>query len=110
MIAYCVLALGHIIYLATTGLSSDAWDSAAEVIALTMNSSPTRYLQNTCSGIYGMRPFQATVRIVAIGPAPGEKEDHLELVFGPSSEARTSQVKLEMNEEYGTFRPRTYHD
>ena len=92
------------------GLSSDAWDSAAEVIALAMNSSPTQYLQNTCSGIYGMRPFQTTVRIVATAPTPGEKQDHLELVFGPSSEAKTSQVKMEMNEEYGAVHPRTYRD
>ena len=87
MMTYCTLAFCHILYLGTSGVSSDAWNTAAEVVALAMNSPPTQHLQNTCSGIYGLKPFQTTVRIIATARARGGKEDHLELVFGAQSEA-----------------------
>ena len=103
MITYCTLALCHIFYLGIFGLSSDSWDTAAEVIALAMNSSPTRHLQNTCSGIYGMRPFRTIVRIVATTQEVGGQEDHLELVFGDKAEANQPLVKMEIGKEYGSF-------
>ena len=109
MIAYCTLALCHIFYLGVFGLSSDSWDTAAEVVALAMNSSPIRHLQNTCSRIYGMKPFRTTVRIVATAQEAEGKVDHLELVFGDKSEANKPQVKMEVGEEYGSF-PKAYHD
>ncbi|MCJ1357082.1 MAG: hypothetical protein MMC33_007078 [Icmadophila ericetorum] len=44
MFCYYLLAFGHTIYLLTTGLTSGAWNTAAEVVALTMNSTPTKFL------------------------------------------------------------------
>ena len=73
-------------YLGSTGISSGSWDSVAEVVALAMNSSPTQHLQNTCSGIIGVKPFRTRVRILATASQVGEKQDHLELVFGEKDE------------------------
>lgn len=109
MITYCVLATCHILYLGIFGISSDSWNSAAEVVALAMNSSPTQHLRNTCSGIYGMKLFRTTVRIVATAQEAGGKEDHLELAFGEKSEAEKPQLKLVVGEEYGSF-PGAYRD
>ena len=109
MVTYCVLAVSHTFYLGIWSVSSDSWNSAAEVVALTMNSTPTRHLQNTCSGIYGMKLFRTTVRIVATAQEAGGKEDHLELVFGETSESKEPQSKLVVGEEYGSL-PRAYHD
>ena len=109
MVTYCTLALSHMVYLGRSGISSDAWDSAAEIIALAMISSPTHHLSNTCSGIIGMKTFRTRVRILATADRPGEKEDHLELVFGEVSEATKPEVKMVLNEEYGSFTSHACH-
>ena len=105
---YCTLAFAHIVYLLTTGLSSDAWDSVAEIFVLAMNSSPSRYLENTCSGIIGMKPFRTSVRIVATASEAGATEDHLELKFGDKSEAKVPEIRMQVGREYGTL-PRKLH-
>ena len=97
MIAYCILAFLHILYATGSGISSTAWDSTAELIALAMNSSPTRHLQNTCAGIIGVKTFQTTVRVQA-SQSEGGKDGHLELVFG---EPEAHMQRLEVNREYG---------
>lgn len=61
MFAFCVLAFGHTIYLVVSGVSSNAWNSTAEVVALAMNSSPTVYLHNTWAGIIGVNTFKTPV-------------------------------------------------
>ena len=109
MIAYCSLAVGHMIYLGSTGISSGSWDSAAEIVALAMNSAPTQHLQNTCSGIIGMKPFRTRVRILATRSTAGE-EDHLELVFGEQAEAQGRGVNMEFNKEYGALKEERYSD
>ena len=91
------------VYLARTAISSDAWDSTAEVLALAINFPPTHHLQNTCSGIFGMMSFRTRVRIVATANQPGDREDHLELVFGEPSEAAAPETKMALNEEYGSL-------
>lgn len=93
MLAYCTLVCGHIIYSAISGVSSTAWDSAAELFALTMNSSPTEVLQNTCAGIIGRKALQTNVRVMATTPG------HLEMVFGEAMDPNTTN--LVMNEKYG---------
>lgn len=79
-----------------SGISSTAWDSAAEMIVLAMNSSSTDILQNTCAGIIGKKIFETPVRILVTD------KQHLELVFGEETEFTTgSMSSLMMNEEYG---------
>ena len=90
--------MSHIIYLFAFGISSTAWDSTAEMMALAINSSPTKYLQNTCAGIIGIRTYQTRVRILATG-SDSTKADHLELVFGDAG--RRNVTQLEVNQQYG---------
>lgn len=94
MFLYCVLVLGHIIYCAVTGISSTAWDSAAELVALAMNSSPTQVLHNTCAGIIGRRALMSPVRVLVREPG------HLELVFGKDKITQDGS-KLVVNQQYG---------
>ena len=102
MLAYCILALVHILYLGTSGISSTAWDSTAEMMALAVNSSPTKYLQNTCAGIIGIKAYQVPVRILAAKvSSAGAGEDHLELVFGESGKDGVHIERLEVNRKYG---------
>lgn len=95
MLVYCILALAHIIYSAISGVSSTAWDSVAEMLALAMNSSPTESLHNTCAGIVGKKAYQANVRVLKTS------EKHLELVFGKIKDPNADVSKLVMNEQYG---------
>lgn len=95
MLAYCALVLGHIIYSAVSGVSSTAWDSTAEFVALTMNSSPTEILQNTCAGIIGLAALKSSVRVLAT------TQGHLELVFGEVKTPNAQASTLVMNEKYG---------
>lgn len=95
MLVYCVLVLGHIFYSAISGVSSTAWDSAAELVALAMNSSPTETLQNTCAGIIGRKALKTPVRVLAT------TQGHLELVFGEGKNPNAQTSELVMNERYG---------
>lgn len=95
MVTYCVLALAHLLYSAISGVSSTAWDSTAELVALAMNSSPTEALHNTCAGIIGKRAYQTNVRVMKTS------EKHLELVFGEVKDPNADITKLVMDEKYG---------
>lgn len=95
MFAYCILVFGHIVYSAISGVSSTAWDSAAEIVALAMNSSPTDILQNTCAGIVGRKALKTSVKVLATTPG------HLELVFGEFKGPNAHNSQLVMNEKYG---------
>lgn len=97
MFTYCILVLGHVIYSAISGVSSTAWDSVSELVALAMNSTPTKALQNTCAGITGSAVYQTQVRILKTS------EKHLELVFGEVTDPNADITKLVMNEEYGAI-------
>ena len=95
MFTYCFLALAHLLYSAVSGVSSTAWDSTAEMVALAMNSSPTEALHNTCAGIIGKKAYQTHVRVMKTS------EKHLELVFGEVKDPNADITKLVRNEKYG---------
>ena len=97
MLTYCALVLAHIIYSTISGVSSTAWDSVAELVALAMNSSPSEILQNTCAGIIGRRAYQTQVRVLKTS------EKHLELVFGKVKDPNADVSELIMNEKYGSI-------
>ena len=91
----------------TTGISSTAWDSIAEVTALAMNSTPTTTLRNTCAGITELHVFKTPVRILAFRDEEGDGE-HLELVFGNESggektEGEEEKKTIKANRKYGTM-------
>lgn len=106
MFAYCILAFGHIIYLLLSGVSSDAWNSTAEIVALAMNSSPTAYLHNTCAGIIGVNTFKTPVQILVRGD--DNQTEYLELVFGNKDTVDAGASKLTKNKEYGEVLTKGY--
>ncbi|MCJ1428719.1 hypothetical protein MMC29_006630 [Sticta canariensis] len=95
MLTYSFLVLAHILYSTISGVSSTAWDSTAEMVALAMNSSPTEALHNTCAGIVGKKAYQTHVRVMKTS------EKHLELVFGEVKDPNADITKLVKNEKYG---------
>lgn len=97
MLTYCILVVAHLIYSAISGVSSTAWVSVSELVALAMNSSPTEALQNTCAGIVGRKAYETHVKVLRTS------EKHLELVFGEIKDPNADITKLVMNEEYGSI-------
>lgn len=102
LIAYCLLVLAHVLYAATSGISSTCWDSIGEVTALAVNSMPTTLLRNTCAGIAELGMFKLPVRVLAIRDDEGDGE-HLELVFGAMDEKTVENKIIKPNRVYGTM-------
>ncbi|KAI4260961.1 MAG: hypothetical protein L6R42_003830 [Xanthoria sp. 1 TBL-2021] len=119
LLAYCVLALSHVLYAAISGkkllgilvsefivddlgVSSTCWDSIGEVTALAMNSTPTTLLRNTCAGIMELDIFKIPVRVLAVRDSEGDGE-HLELVFGDVDEKEVRGTRIKPNRVYGTL-------
>ena len=109
LLAYCVLAIAHIIYAGISGISSTCWDSIGEVTALAMNSTPTAALRNTCAGITELNIFKLPVRVLAFRDAEGDGE-HLELVFGDLDEETLESRTIKANRAYGTMPNMEAHD
>ena len=99
---YCVLALGHFLFSGITGISSNCWDTIAEVVALAINSTPTTALRNTCAGISELHIFKLPVRVLVSKDVEGEGE-HLELVFGEMKEEELKGRMIKENRTYGTL-------
>lgn len=102
LLAYCLVALIHIIYAGISGISSTCWDSIGEVTALAMNSTPTAALRNTCAGISELNIFKLPVRVLAFRDAEGDGE-HLELVFGTLDEKTVENKVIKADRAYGTM-------
>ncbi|KAL8796431.1 MAG: hypothetical protein Q9182_007385 [Xanthomendoza sp. 2 TL-2023] len=102
MIIYCVLVVGHTLYSGITGISSNCWDTIAEVTALAINSTPTTALRNTCAGISELHIFKLPVRILVSRDEEGEGE-HLELVFGKVDDESANARTIKPNTTYGTL-------
>lgn len=119
LIAYCVLALSHILYAAISGkrslrflvldsiindlgIFSTCWDSIGEVTALAINSTPTTLLRNTCAGIMELSIYKLPVRVLAVRDSEGDGE-HLELVFGSVDEKDMRGTPIKPNRVYGTL-------
>lgn len=109
LLAYCLVAVAHIIYAGISGTSSTCWDSIGEVTALAMNSTPTATLRNTCAGITELDIFKLPVRVLAFRDAEGDGE-HLELVFGKPDEKTLENKTIKANRVYGTMPIVTAHE
>ena len=109
LLAYCLIAIAHIIYAGISGISSTCWDSIGEVTALAMNSTPTAALRNTCAGITELNIFKLPVRVLAFRDAEGDGE-HLELVFGKPDEKTLENKTIKANRAYGTMPNLEAHD
>jgi hypothetical protein len=75
LLIHVVFALAHVIIIMTGGWSSGAWNNPGELIALAVNSSPSKLLQNTCAGIEDPKTW---TRIVSVRETT---EAHLEIIF-----------------------------
>ncbi|KAI9699318.1 MAG: hypothetical protein M1836_002928 [Candelina mexicana] len=114
LLLHVLLAFAHTIYSVWTGLSSSSWDSATEITALALNSSPSKALQNTCAGIERVATMGLQVRIMERNE-DGKGAEHLELVLGEAADgfqpkeeliARdvdAEYVRLRTNKAYGAF-------
>ena len=109
LLAYCMVALVHVLYAGISGISSTCWDSIPEVTALAMNSTPTIALRNTCAGITELNIFKLQVRVLASRDAEGEGE-HLELVFGGLDEKVLENKTIKANRVYGTMPSKKAHE
>lgn len=102
LLAYCVVAVAHILYAGISGISSTCWDSIAEVTALALNSNPTTVLRNTCAGITELNIFKLPVRVLALRDGEGDGE-HLELVFANVDKKTVESGTIKANRVYGTM-------
>lgn len=118
LLAYCIIALSHVLYAGISGksslyilvltfinylgISSTCWDSIGEVTALAVNSTPTVLLKNTCAGIMELNIFKLPVRVLAIRDSEGDGE-HLELVFGNVDEKEMRGTPIKPDRVYGTL-------
>ena len=109
---YCCLVTAHIVYSLWFGISSSAFDSVYEIIALAMNSRPVEELQNTCAGIQTTGVFQHRVRIASTNGSEqshGNESEadgcHLELLFPSTEGCAISEVKL--NHAYGALKEKS---
>lgn len=80
LLLYCLVVIGTVTYSFITGVSSSAWDSAAEITALALGSAPPGDLGHISAGLETLDVFRRPVAIMT-------KHDHLELVFGDGEKA-----------------------
>lgn len=92
--AYAAFAIFHIGFTIKMGMTSQAWDTVAEIIALAMQSRPTEVLKNTSAGITTATVFTHMVKVVQ----SGEHGEHLELDFRDHPDA--AKQPLVPNEFY----------
>ena len=103
LVAYCMVALAHILYAGITGISSTCWDSISEVTALAVNSTPSALLRNTCAGITELDIFKISVRVLAFRDSENSDGEHLQLVFGELDEKSIQYQVIKKNRVYGTM-------
>ena len=74
LLLYVVFAIVHMAYSWSTGVSSSAWDSVPEIIALAAQSQRSMHMQNTGAGIDTITPLKQKVRVRNV-------DGHLEYIF-----------------------------
>ncbi|KAL8794960.1 MAG: hypothetical protein Q9195_002542 [Heterodermia aff. obscurata] len=84
------------------GISSNCWDTIAEITVLAINTTPTVALRNICAGISELHIFKLPVRVLVSKDEEGEGE-HLELVFGQVDGEKTLERTVVANRTYGTL-------
>ena len=85
-----LIGLGHIASILITRRSSRSWSSMTEMLALAMNSTPSKKLYGTAAGIEDREVWKEMVRIRELD------DDHLELVIkGSERDAEALDVRAE---------------
>lgn len=99
LLVYATLSLGHITYRIFTRISSDAWESSIDLIALAQNSAPSRErLANTCGGVAARKTLRTPVKIREVSLEDGEQ---IQMVYDDSDQIGEAK-KVRTNIFYGT--------
>lgn len=85
LLIYVLVALIHTAVLIIGGWSSNTWSKPGELIALAVNSSPSKLLQNTCAGIENSKLWNQIVFVRETSEA------HLEIVFEEETERNVDE-------------------
>jgi hypothetical protein len=99
MLTYILIATAHVCYsISRYHVTSSAWNSISEILALALRSAQPEGLRNTGAGIAGIEVFQMAVNI-----GVDEQEDlQLQMVDGGYLErGRRPGRRLEKNKLYG---------
>lgn len=101
LLVYAALATGFILYVLHRTLirrewTSGSWGNMGELLALAVNSTPSRRIQNTCAGITRRPTWRQIVSI-----RESHNTQHLELVFR-EDEMECSKLP-KMGARYGTL-------
>ncbi|KAH9203846.1 hypothetical protein DL95DRAFT_472025 [Leptodontidium sp. 2 PMI_412] len=91
---YCLYVLISVVASLVIGISSNSWDSASEITALALSSTPPKHLGSISAGLQTLRMFQEPVGVLV-----NEKEE-LELVFRDAGGADSGFGAVERNREY----------
>lgn len=95
MSVYCVITILYLGYSFSTGLTSTAWSSAVELVALALQSSKPSILGDSSVGIDSVKTFSQSVGIRV------NTDNELELVFANERDSSTRTLrKIERNKEY----------
>jgi hypothetical protein len=98
LLAHSCIALLYIARVLWTQTTSSAWASIPELIVLTQNSRHAgSCFENTEAGIWFLRTFAATSRIVV---TEADGEEHLELLWRDGIEAPITEGRIMPNKVY----------
>ncbi|KAH0565862.1 hypothetical protein GP486_000740 [Trichoglossum hirsutum] len=92
---HAAIAIVHTITVLTTGWTSGRWTKVEELIALAINSPPTKDMDGTCAGISGAETWKKVVsireRVVWEEDGTAVGEGHLDMVIGDEGEVRDEE-------------------
>jgi hypothetical protein len=94
LFAHMFIAICHTGYVLYTKRSSGCWDTITELLALTMQSTPSGALDNTCAGVWSAKKFRET----AVIRTSDIDDKHLELKFTAD---RPGTDNVEIGQLYG---------
>ena len=107
LLLHVALAIAHTLYSVISGISSAAWDTETEMVALAANSIPPPALVNTCGGIQCVSTLKTAVRVVTRATKGSEM---VALEFGDSEELygddilrrrKSGKYNIKVNAKYG---------
>jgi hypothetical protein len=95
ILAYCIITVSYLVYILVTGLTSTAWASAIELVALALQSRKPNYSGYIAVGIDSIDTFNQSVGIRV------NNDNELELVFASDRDIGTMGLrKIEHNKAY----------
>lgn len=95
LILYCLYITVHVVYIFILGSSMPAWNSIANLTALSLNSTPTSILKNTSAGVSKRSTFRNLVSVQEV-----EANKQLELVFEDDKYDRGPLRKVAVGRAY----------